>query len=298
MRRAIDGASGFVLGAHLSIAGGPGRGFPGAVDEARALGATALQIFTRSPSVWRARTIDTAEAAAFRASASACGLRFVAVHAIYLLNLATPDDALYERSVAALVLEMQRAEALGADCVVTHLGAHRGSGVEKGVARVVAGIVRVLAAARRVGLLLETSAGSGTTVGGRFGEIATIVERVADERVAVCFDTCHAFAAGHDLRTARAVEATLRRFDRAVGLERLRLVHLNDAAHGLGSRRDRHEHLGRGAIGSGLASLVRHPALERVPFILETPKTLDGRRAADAVNLRWARNARRSEEGS
>jgi deoxyribonuclease-4 len=298
MRRAIDGASGFVVGAHLSIAGGRARGFPGAVDEARALGATALQIFTRSPSVWRARAIEAAEAAAFRTSAAACGLRFVAVHAIYLLNLATPDDALYERSIAALVEDVQRAELLGVTCVVAHLGAHRGAGAKEGVARVAEGIGRVLAATCRVGLLLETSSGSGTTVGGRFEEIATIADRVADERVGVCFDTCHAFAAGYDLKTPRAVEATLRRFDRAVGLERLRLVHLNDSAHGLGSRRDRHEHLGRGAIGSGLAALVRHPALERVPFILETPKTLDGRRDADAVNLRWARNARRGEEGS
>lgn len=298
MRRTIGGASGFVVGAHLSIAGGHARGFPGAVNEARALGATALQIFTRSPSVWRAWSIDAAEAAAFRTSASASDLRFLAVHAIYLLNLATPDDALHERSVAALIEDMQRAETLGAACVVTHLGAHRGAGVKEGAARVVEAVGRVLAATRRVELLLETSAGSGTTLGARFEEIATIAEGAADGRVGVCFDTCHAFAAGHDLRTPRAVESTLRRFDRAVGLERLRLVHLNDSAHGLGSRRDRHEHLGRGAIGAGLAALIRHPALERVPFILETPKTLDGRRDADAVNLRWARNARRGEEGS
>ena len=298
MRRAIGGASGFVLGAHLSIAGGGSRGFPGAVDEARALGATALQIFTRSPSVWRARTIDAAEAAAFRTSASASGLRFVAVHAIYLLNLATPDDALYERSVAVLIEEVQRAEALGAVCVVTHLGAHRGAGAKEGASRVVAAIGCVLEATRRVELLLETSAGSGTTLGGRFDEIAEIVERVDDERVGVCMDTCHVFAAGYDIRTPKAVDTTLRRFDRIIGLASLRLVHLNDSAHEIGSHRDRHEHLGRGAIGSGLAALVRHPALADVPFILETPKTLDGHRDADAVNLRWARNARRGEEGS
>ncbi|MCX6094041.1 MAG: deoxyribonuclease IV [Candidatus Bipolaricaulota bacterium] len=298
MRRAVDGESGFVIGAHLSIASGRARGFSRAVDEAETLGANALQIFTRSPSAWRARSIAAAEAAAFRTCASASGLRFLAVHAIYLLNLATPDAALYERSVAALIEEMVRAEALGAVCVVTHLGAHRGAGAKEGAARAVAAIGRALEATRRVGLLLENSAGSGTTLGGRFGEIAEIVDRVADERVGVCFDTCHAFASGYDLRTARAVDSTLQRFDRIIGLASLRLVHLNDSAYGLGSHRDRHEHLGRGAIGSGLAALVRHSALAGVPFILETPKTLDGHRDADAVSLRWARNARRGEEGS
>ncbi len=298
MRRKVDRERGFVVGAHLSIAGGRARGFNSAVDEAEALGASALQIFTRSPSVWHARTIDAAEAAAFRTRMSGSDLRFLAVHAIYLLNLATPDDALYGRSVTVLIEEMERAEALGADCVVAHLGAHRGAGAKEGASRVVAAIGGVLTATRRVELLLETSTGSGTTLGGRFDEIAEIVERAADERVGVCLDTCHAFAAGYDLRTPRAVDTTLRRFDRIIGLASLRLVHLNDSAYGLGSHRDRHEHLGRGAIGSGLSTLVRHSALAGVPFILETPKTLDGHRDADAINLRWARNARRGEEGS
>ncbi len=294
MRRTVDREDGLVVGAHLSIAGG----FACAVDAAEALGANALQIFTRSPSVWRARSIEAGEATLFRDRTSALNLRFLAVHAIYLLNLATPDDALYERSVAVLTEELQRAEALGAACVVTHLGAHRGAGAKKGTVRAGAAVGRALKATRRVELLLETSAGSGTALGGRFEELAAIVNVVADRRVGVCFDTCHAFAAGYDLRTARAVVSTLRRFDRAVGLEHLRLVHLNDSEQGLGSHRDRHEHLGRGAIGPGLAALIRHPALAAVPFILETPKTLDGHRDADAVNLRWVRNARRGEEGS
>ena len=294
MRRGAGQESGFVVGCHLSIAGG----FARAVDEAEALGATALQIFTRSPSVWRARSIDPSERTAFRARVSASPLRFLAVHAPYLPNLGTSDDALYERSAATLAEELARARALGAGCVVTHLGAHRGAGSANGVERIVRAVRRALDATDRVDLLVETSAGAGTALGARFEEIAAIVGGAESARVGVCFDTCHAFAAGHDLRTPRAVEATLRRFDRLVGLDLLRLVHLNDSAYGLGTRRDRHAHLGRGEIGVGLAAFVRHPALADVPFVLETPKTVDGRDGADAVNLRWARNARRGEEGS
>ncbi|MDD5646334.1 MAG: deoxyribonuclease IV [Candidatus Bipolaricaulis sp.] len=294
MSRNVARPEGFVVGSHLSVAGG----FARAVDTAERLGASALQVFTRAPSAWRARPIDAAEAAAFRDRASQSGLRFVAVHAIYLLNLATSDEALYERSVVTLVEEVERAAALGAACVVTHLGAHRGAGPEQGIERVVRAVGRALATTRRIQLLLETSAGSGTTLGGRFEELAAIVDGAADDRVGVCFDTCHAFAAGYDLRTRRAVDATLRGFGRTVGRPLLRLVHLNDSAFALGSGRDRHEHLGRGAIGSRLAAVVRHPALADVPFVLETPKTLDGRDDADEVNLRWARNARRGEEGS
>ena len=291
MRRKNVGDPEFLLGAHLSIAGSLVR----AVDEAQALGANALQIFTRSPSVWKARAIGAEERGAFRARVVSSRLRVLGVHAIYLLNLATPDDALRERSEATLAEEMQRAAGLGADFVVTHLGAHRGSGVDAAVGRAANAVRSALSAARGVGLALETGAGSGTTLGGRFEEIAAILDRVGNDRVGVCFDTCHAFAAGYDLRTERAVEGTLRRFDRTIGLDRLWLVHLNDSAYGLGSRRDRHEHLGRGAIGDGLASVIRHPALSAAPFVLETPKTLHGRRDADAVNLRWARKARREE---
>ncbi len=294
MSRGTGRAEGFVVGSHLSVAGG----FPHAVDAAERLGASALQVFTRAPSAWRARPIDAAEAAAFRERVSRSGLRFVAVHAIYLLNLATSDEALYERSVTTLVEEVERAAALGAACVVTHLGAHRGAGSKQGIDRVARAVGRALATTREVELLLETSAGSGTTLGGRFEEVAAIVDRAADDRVGVCFDTCHAFAAGYDLRTPPAVDATLRSLERTVGLRLLRLVHLNDSAFALGSGRDRHEHLGVGAIGPGLAAVVRHPALANVPFILETPKTLDGRDDADEVNLRWARKARRGEEGS
>jgi len=293
MRRTAGREKEFIVGFHVSIAGGLSR----SVDEAEALKATALQVFTRSPSVWWARPIDPAERAAFRARVWRSSLRFLAVHTPYLPNLGTTDEALHERSVATLIEELDRARALGAGCVVTHLGAHRGAGSTKGAERIVRAVRRALSATDRVDLLVETSAGAGTALGGAFEEIAAVVDAVADDRVGVCFDTCHVFAAGYDLRTPRAVEATLRRFDRLVGLRLLRLVHLNDSACELGARSDRHAHLGRGEIGAGLAALVRHPALTDVPFILETPKTLDGRRDADAVNLRWARDARRGEEG-
>ena len=281
-----------LVGFHLSIR----RGFAAVVDSADALGITALQIFTHNASAWRMRPIESATAVAFQRRLERSSLKYVVVHTGYLLNLASPDESLFERSVAALTEEISRAGALGIARVVTHLGAHVGSGREAGMTRIIAGLEQVIgseAFARYpfVHLLLENTAGAGTTMGATFSELGKIISKLSDSaRVGVCLDTCHAFAAGYDLRDPTGLEATLAEFERRIGLARLELIHLNDSAYPLGSRRDRHAHIGRGNIGeSGIANIINHPNLRDLPFILETPRLIDGE-DADPINLRvvWA----------
>ena len=289
----------FLLGCHLSIAGGVDR----AIDEAERLGTSALQIFTHSPSVWRMKPIEPETARRFRGRRAESPIDSLVVHTMYLLNLATPDDALYQRSVDALLDEVHRAVQLGADAVVTHLGAHKDAGEEAGIERIAAALDHLTASdawteTDDLRLLLENTAGAGTTMGSTFGQLAAILEDVADaERLGICLDTCHAFAAGYDLGTTRAVAETLDAFDRALGLDRLEMIHLNDSLTSLGSHRDRHAHIGRGEIGeAGIAAVLRHPRIADRPFVLETPKTLDGHPDADRINLAAVRALRAKEE--
>jgi len=287
-----DRNDGLILGSHLSI----GKGFAAAVDEAERLGSNALQIFSHNASAWRMKPITPEAAAAFRQRVEESALRFGVIHTMYLLNLATPDDELYERSIDALEHEIDRAGRLGVHSLVTHLGAHKGSGMSEGIDRVATALNRVMQSvffrdAAEVRLLLENTAGTGSTVGGPFEELAGILGGLSDSRrVGVCLDTCHAFAAGYDLRTKEAVDETISAFEEAIGLKHLEMIHLNDSRFPLASRRDRHEHLGRGEIGlEGMAAIVNHPALRRLPFILETPKEIDGQDGADEVNLELVR---------
>jgi deoxyribonuclease-4 len=296
----MDLSCDLLVGCHLSI----GRGLSSAAEEARALGNSALQIFSRNPMRWRATPLSDCAVDAFRRGVELARLRFVAIHGIYLANFATPDDALHQRSSASLVVELERAGTLGVPWVVTHLGAHMGSGIGSGVRRIAAGIERALDSVTSrcadVGVLLENTAGAGSTVGASFGELGEVLSRLPGRsNLGVCLDSCHALAAGYDLRTRPAVDAVVTEFDREIGLDRLRMVHLNDSAAGLGSHIDRHEHLGRGGIGAaGLMSIINHPRLRRLPFLLETPKTIDGRAGADEVNLSWVRSVRTCEEGT
>jgi deoxyribonuclease-4 len=286
----------FVLGCHLSIAGG----FTKAVDRAESLGNTALQIFTHSPSAWRMRALSEDETQAFRQRRDTSGIAFLAVHAMYLINLATPDDDLFLRSIDALIEEIQRAGDIGADVLVTHVGHAMSSDGAGGVARAAHALQQVIrsesfAQAASLKLVLENTAGSGTSVGGTFEELSSILDALdRPDRVAVCLDTCHATAAGYDLRSKDAVNRTLDRFDRTIGLERLSMIHLNDAMHPLGSQRDRHEHIGRGTIGdAGIRALLQHPSIRSHPFLLETPKQMEGEDDADPINLARVRTLRR-----
>ncbi len=294
-----NSSDGFLLGCHLSIAGG----FAQAIDEAEELGNTALQFFTHAPAVWRMKELRDEVVDRFHDRRDMSSVRFLAVHAMYLLNLASPDDALHERSAAALIEEVRRAGRLGADAVVIHLGAHVGSGAAAGIDRIACAVNRLINSsvwteAPGIRLLLENTAGAGTTLGASFEELGAVFASASDtDRIGVCLDTCHAFAAGYDLRDCHAIDATLSDFDSAVGLERLEMVHLNDSRFSRGSRRDRHAHIGRGEIGiEGIAAIVQHAQLCKLPFVLETPKKIDGRANADRVNLALVRTLRMQEE--
>ena len=266
------------------------------MDEAEALGNDALQIFTHSPSVWRMKPIAPERAAAFVEHRASSSVGYLVVHAMYLLNPGSPKTDLWRKSTDALIEEVLRARLLGAEAVVTHLGAHVGSGLSAGIEQVVRSLDQVRAACLAEGdggprLLLENTAGSGTTIGSSFDELAEIFDSLGDsDGFGVCLDSAHAFAAGYDLRTTANVAETLAALDAAVGLGRLGLIHLNDSKYACGARRDRHEHIGLGEIGrEGLGALARRAGALGVPVILETPKTIDGRGDADRMNLATVR---------
>ncbi|MEA3247170.1 MAG: deoxyribonuclease IV [Gemmatimonadota bacterium] len=263
-----------LLGAHVSTAGGVEM----APARADAIGATAMQIFTKTPSQWREPVVGTASAAAFRAARAASGVRFVAAHDSYLINLASPDRALRERSLASCIAELRRCRALGLDALCSHPGNFiddRARGLERNAAA----IVRALdAVPRGPRLLLELTAGQGTVLGSTFEEMAELIARIPGRlrrRVGVCLDTAHVFAAGYDL--ARDYDGVWAGFDGTIGLSRLGMLHLNDSKAPLGSRRDRHEVIGKGAIGTAaFARVMRDPRLAGIPKVLETPKGADG----------------------
>jgi len=268
------------IGFHISIQGSLDR----AVDRALELGCNTFQIFTRNPRSWIFSELDPRVVEAFREKVERSDIEPVFGHTPYLLNLSSPEESVYSKSVESLIAELRRCAELSIPYLVTHLGSHLGAGIEIGLRRVSSAISRALSEADNdVVLLMENTAGGRNTVGSRFEELGAILERLDDPgRVGVCLDTCHCFAAGYDLRTGEAVDETLRLFDRAVGLSRLRLVHLNDSEAPLGSHIDRHEHIGLGEIGEeGFRNILRSP-LGRRPLILETP--VDGRRD-DRENL-------------
>jgi deoxyribonuclease-4 len=277
------------LGAHMPIDGGIHR----AVERAAGLEATALQVFVKSARQWRPRALEPEEIESFRTGAAERGLApYTLAHASYLTNPATPNPALRERSIAALRVEMERCGLLGISFLVLHPGSHVGAGERTGLERVVRALDRVTGTggpAAGVKILLETTAGQGTNLGNRFEHLAWILERVRDAgRFGVCFDTCHAFAAGYDLRDDRTYDETFHGFDRTVGIDRLEAFHLNDSKHPLGSRKDRHEHIGRGEIGVGtFGRIVNDPRFRGIPMILETPKGPD--LAEDRQNLKVLR---------
>jgi deoxyribonuclease IV len=274
-----------LFGAHMSVAGGCHR----ALEIARDHQCDTVQLFTKNASQWKAPELSDEDVQIFRRTLRQTRLRYATAHDSYLINLASPDDTLYRRSVEAFVVELQRAERLGLSYVVTHPGAHVGSGEEAGLARIASAIDEVhrRSPGYRVKILLETTAGQGTTLGWRFEHLARILELVADpKRLAVCFDTCHVFAAGYALFPKSEYQATIREFDRVIGLKRLRLFHLNDSLKSLGCRVDRHAHIGRGCLGlEPFRLLVNDPRFHDRPMILETPKEEKGNDDMDAVNL-------------
>ncbi len=263
------------LGAHESIGGGLHKAF----DRAQSVGCETLQIFVKSNRSWAVKPLTEEDIARFKAKAEETGIQPVVAHTSYLLNLGTPDDTLWKRSRDTLIIELERCEALGVPYLVLHPGSHVGTGEEAGLARVAQALGEVHAATPgfRAQILLETTAGQGTNLGYRFEHLGWLLEHTpTGERMGVCLDTCHVFAAGYELRTPEGYAATMETFDRIVGLERLLALHLNDSKGDLGSRKDRHEHIGKGHIGlEGFRHVLNDPRLANLPGLLETPKSDD-----------------------
>jgi deoxyribonuclease-4 len=269
----------------VSVAGGPQN----AVSRAEDIGANAMGIFTRNQRQWEAPPLSDEAVRLFRAalSRSRVAPAHVVPHSSYLINVAGPDGATRRRSISALTEEAQRAAALGLTMLNFHPGSHLGKMSEKeGIARIADGMNQVLRSTRGVTLVLETTAGTGNNLGGRFEELALIIELVDDvSRVGVCIDTCHIYAAGYDIRSRTGWNSVIREFDSIVGLSFLRAMHVNDSKTSLGSHRDRHESLGRGRLGwNTFRTILRDSRIRHVPMILET--TRPHRWAAEIRRLR------------
>jgi deoxyribonuclease-4 len=262
------------------------------VERAHSVGCDAVQLFVKANRVWAAKELTDQDIQRFRDTVEQAGIWPQVGHGSYLLNLASPDEALWSRSRDTLLIEMERCEALGLLGLVLHPGSHRGAGEEHGLERVAAALGEVHAAtpgfAARV--LLETTSGSGHSVGHTFDHLAWLMEHTPEgERLGVCLDTCHVFTAGYELRTPEGYGATMDEFDRVVGLDRLGVIHLNDSKGAFDSHRDRHEHIGQGQIGlDGFRHVLNDPRLVGVPGLLETPKGDD--LAEDRMNLATLRS--------
>lgn len=276
------------FGAHMSISGGVSKSFARGVQA----GCEAMQIFCRNERQWSAPPYPPSEIAAYKAEHARTGIDPVIVHSSYLINLAAPADELWEKSIAAFVDEMERCALLDIPYLVFHPGAHTGSGEEEGLRREAAALNRLFAegVAAGVTVLMETTAGQGSALGWRFEHLARLLELVdQDDRLGVCVDTCHIFAAGYDIRTPETYAATFAEFDRIVGLERIKAFHLNDSQKDLGSRVDRHTHIGEGCLGVEPFRLIVNDArFTALPLIIETPKGKD--MAEDIANLTLLRS--------
>ena len=277
-----------ILGAHMSIAGGVDL----AVARGAEVGCQTIQIFTKSSNQWRAKPLEAEEVLRFKEALVQQKIAPAVAHDCYLINLASPDDALYEKSMASFGEELDRCEMLGVPYLVTHPGSHVGSGEDAGIARIAGALNRLLRdrPGQRVKVLLETTAGQGSSVGHKFEHLRAILDRLdAPDRAGVCIDTCHVFAAGYDLRTEKSYHEVMDSFDRIVGIDAVRAFHLNDCKKDLGCRVDRHEQIGAGFLGAdAFRWLLNDPRFGDVPMILETPKGPDC--AEDRVNLALLRS--------
>lgn len=276
------------LGVHVSIAGG----LLESITRARRLHCTTMQIFSRSPRGGASPALSQALAESFHAQRRGAGLEPLAVHGPYIINLASPEPAMWKRSVALYEQEYRRVDQLRAEYLVTHVGSHRGQGEEAGIARVAQAITQTLEGhSSNTVILLENTAGSGQGIGDRLEQLAAIRDHVGPkERVGVCLDTAHLFAAGYAIHTEAGLEELLNRAERILGLAQVRLIHLNDSKAPFESRVDRHWHIGQGHIGlEAFRRIVNHPRLRALPFVLETPKTTE---REDRRNLATVRRLR------
>ena len=276
-----------ILGVHVSTAGKVYY----SIDRAKALRANTMQIFSRSPQNWREGSLEEADIKEFKKRRLKARLNPVFIHVSYLINLASPNRRLYEGSIKAYIEDIFEAQKLGADYIVTHMGSHKDTSEEEGIMRFGKALDRIIEKTHQsgVGILLENTSGSGSWLGYKFIHHKMIIDSLKDtRRIGLCFDTCHAYAAGYNIKTQEGLESTLEEINYLVGIDRLKLVHLNDAKERLNSRRDKHEHIGKGYIGlDGFKRIVNHPKLKNLPFILETPKESE---KSDKMNLKTVRS--------
>jgi deoxyribonuclease IV len=275
-----------LLGSHLSVAGGLYK----AADAAAELGLQTVQIFTKNNNQWQAKPLTGDDIRRFRDSVERAGLQKPCAHNSYLINVASPKDDLWQKSLDALVVEIERAEALGLDGVVMHPGSFVDSTEEAGLARIVTALdeAHQRTTGVRVELWLETTAGQGNSLGHRFEHLAAILAEVKEpERLGICVDTCHIFAAGYPLASKQDYKATFAEFDRLIGIDRIRAFHLNDSKKPLGSRVDRHEHIGEGCLGlEPFRHVLNDRRFAQLPMYLETEKGERDGENLDAINLR------------
>ncbi|AZR72402.1 endonuclease [Anoxybacter fermentans] len=260
------------VGAHVSIAGGIDK----APERAHQLGCDCLQIFSKNPRGWKVRELSENEANKTQEKLKEFGLDPMVVHITYLINLASPKADLYEKSLNGLITDLIRSGMLGAKYLVLHPGKYTGSSLKDGIKRITESInIAFDKVQNDVILLLENVAGAGTEIGKTFEELKEIMDLIEDRsRIGICFDTCHGFAAGYDIRTEETVDKVFTDLDQVIGIDKLKVIHANDAKGGLGSNLDRHEHIGFGAIGeAGFKAMIHHPMVLKydIPFILETP---------------------------
>ncbi len=279
---------GLLIGAHMSISGGVFN----AILSGEELGCTAIQIFTKNSNQWKAKELTQGEVDEFFRHQKRTKISPIVGHNGYLINLASPKEDVFAMSKQAMLVELERAEKLGLPYLVMHPGSHLGTGENQGIEKIASAInwLHQRTEGYRVKICLETTAGQGSNLGHKFEQLAEIIQRVREnQRLAICYDTCHTFAAGYDIRTKSAYQATFKEFDSVIGLSRLKVIHVNDALKDLGSRVDRHAHIGLGKIGlEGFRLLMNDDRFEKVPKIIETPK--EGGMAKDKKNLRVLRS--------
>jgi deoxyribonuclease-4 len=285
-----------LFGGHVS------GGVKAAPERAAEIGADALQLFVQSPRAWRFPEHDPDVLASFGERAQEAGIEAVLVHAVYLVNLASPQDELYDKSLETMRRTMETACAIDADGVVFHLGSHLGAGLDTGLERAVPALAQVLElCSERTWLLLENSAGAGGTIGRSIEELATIVDRLERHpRLGVCLDSSHLWVSGVDVRERKELNRVLRELDASIGLDRLRAIHVNDANAPLGSNRDRHANIGDGLLGEDLGQFVGHPKLQKLPALLEVPgkdghgPDADEVRKLRELHARWTKPRKRA----
>ena len=274
------------LGVHVSIAGKIYE----AVDRAKALNCECMQIFSRNPRGWQAAKLDKADVEEFKKRRKEAGITPLVVHIPYLINLASPEDRLYEKSIQAYLEDIRRADLLSAEYFVTHLGSHKGKGRDLGIDRFARALDKIIKELKpKVKILLENTSGSGNWLGGDFEDIAEIMTKSHQkDKLGLCFDTCHAYAAGYDIKNKKGLDETLKKIDKLIGINKLKLIHINDSKGDLGSHLDRHQHIGKGKIGrDGFRLILHHPKLRDLPYVLETPKE-DVK--SDPMNLKTVRS--------